>query len=116
MDFETRYVDNVAVIDLPEELAEAKREDLEGLREHCRMIQEDGRKDIVFNMKRLGTAPSMVLGTLIVIQKRLKSHQGRIAMSEISDTLQKIFTITGIDRLIETYDDENAAIKSLEKN
>lgn len=115
MDFETKYVANVAVIDLPEELAEAKRDDLEGLREHCRKIQEDGHKDIVFKMNRLGTAPSMVLGTLIVIQKRLKSHDGRIAMSEISDTLQKIFTITGIDRLIETYEDENAAIQSLER-
>ena len=114
MEFPTKVIDNVAVIELLEELSEAKRDDLESLREHCRTMQENGNHDIVFNMKQMGTAPSMVLGTLIVIQKRLKTAEGHVAMSEISETLQKIFTITGIDRLIKTYDNEDAAIKALE--
>jgi len=112
MEIQTRDVDNVVVIDLPSELAEAKREDLEHLRDFCRQIQDDGCRELVFNMGRLGTAPSMLLGTLIVIHKRLKTQEGRMAISEVSEALQKVLSITGIDHLIDTYDSEPEAVNS----
>jgi len=112
MEFQTREVEGITVVDLPQELADARREDLEKLREFCHEMQENGQRDFVFNMNKLTSAPSMVLGTLIVIQKRIKGQEGRMAMSEISETLKKIFAITGIDRIIDTYDDEVEAVKS----
>ena len=112
MDFKTREVEGVTVVDMPSELSDARREDLETLREFCRKVQDNGNKDLVFNMEELNSAPSMVLGTLIVIQKRLKNQEGRMAMSKVSNTLRKVFTITGIDRIIDTYEEEDAAVDS----
>ncbi len=58
-------------------------------------------------------APSTVLGSIIVLQKRAKTHNAELVILRPSERLKRILQVTKMTRIIQIYDDENEAVNAL---
>jgi anti-sigma B factor antagonist len=52
---------------------------------------------------------SAALNKLIILDKKVKAHRGRLKMCGVRPEIAEIFTITRLDRLFDIHDDEKSA-------
>jgi len=104
---------DVAVVTVDPALSRGEQEELDALKELCTQLQNEGYAHIVLDMAGVDHAPSLVLGSIIVLQKRMNTRQGGLAILRPTDRLKRILEITKMDRIVRIYSDEDEAVQAL---
>lgn len=104
---------DVAVVTVDPALSRGEQEELDALKELCTQLQNEGYTHIVLDMAGVDHAPSLVLGSIIVLQKRMNTRQGGLAILRPTDRLKRILEITKMDRIVRIYTDEDEAVEAL---
>lgn len=69
------------------------------LRERLLSHIEQGHRRIVLNLEPLAFIDSTGLGVLVSGLKRLRTHDGELALAAPHDPVKKVLTITGLDKV-----------------
>jgi len=80
-----------------------------------RMVQviEDGKKRVVVDLSEATFIDSTTLGVLVGGVKRLRPTGGSLALVCTDQNIQKIFEITGLDRVFPIHETREAALASV---
>jgi len=77
------------------------------LKDICYAMIYEGKSEIYINMKECTIVDSTFMGTLVNIQERFKARNiknGKLFVLNLNDDNKKLFSMVGIDRMIETID------------
>lgn len=72
-----------------------------------------GVKRLVVDLERTEYMDSTGLGTLVGLLKRLKESGGAIAIAAAQSRVERLFVITGLDRIFSLCGDVEAALKEV---
>jgi anti-anti-sigma factor len=111
-----RTRDGVAIITVDPGLAQGDHDQIEALKELCSGLQDQGYANIVLDMAEVQHAPSLVLGSIIVLQNRIKTRDGELAIVRATERLKRTLDITKMSSVIRIHTDEQEAIKALTGN
>jgi len=80
-----------------------------------RMVQviEDGKKRVVVDLSEATFIDSTTLGVLVGGVKRLRPTGGSLALVCTDQNIQKIFEITGLDRVFPIHETREAALAAV---
>jgi anti-sigma B factor antagonist len=73
------------------------------------LCQQAGRK-IVFDLSALDYTDSSGIGAVVACLTLIKKAGGELRLAGASPRIQRIFSMTGVDRLISSYPDVAAAV------
>jgi anti-sigma B factor antagonist len=80
----------------------------------CKAKLDEGVRRFVLDLSFVTVMDSCGLSVLISAKKTVEGEGGRIYMAAASSMLQRLFQITKLDRVFETYPDEEAAAAALQ--
>ncbi len=116
MPHEPRSVsDSLAVVEVASELGNGRREIVNELRDLCKELADKDVKNIILDFSQVSMCPSMVFGNIVVLAKRLKESQGRVALAAAKPHLAKTIRITGLTKSVDVFDSTEEAIAELEE-
>ena len=75
------------------------------LKDICYAMINEGKSELFINMKECTIVDSTFMGTLVNIQERFKGrdiHNGKLFVLNLNDDNKKLFSMVGIDRMIDT--------------
>lgn len=81
--------------------------------EEIESLFEQGINHVILNMRLVKFANSTALGAIIRAHKLAQAKGGELVVSRASSFVQKVISSLGIDQLISTFDDDDAAIKHI---
>jgi anti-sigma B factor antagonist len=81
------------------------------LREKLIELVSEGDYHIVVNLEGVDFLDSTGLGVLVGALKRVKGHDGTLALICTQDKILKVFQVTGLDKVFEIHDSERAAVQ-----
>jgi anti-sigma B factor antagonist len=110
MEIHVRNSGNVTILDLSGNLIIGKSE--EGLRETVTRLIAEERKQLVLNLAEVPMIDSSGIGAMIKSFTSVKAADGHLKVLKPSRMARQLLTITGLLSVLETYDDESAAISS----
>lgn len=108
--------DNVGIITVDPALSQGDRDELDALTQLCAELQGQGCLHIALDMAGLEHAPSLVLGSIIVLRQRLKAHDGELAILRPTERMKRILGITSMDKVVRIYADEGEALRALARD
>jgi stage II sporulation protein AA (anti-sigma F factor antagonist) len=111
--YSVKKIDDTAIISLGSSVERGSKEDIDALKSQCRELQNEGVRNIILNMQEVENAPSIVLGTIIVLQKRMKASEGEVAILNPTNRLTRILEITKMDKIIGVFNSEEEALSSV---
>ncbi len=79
-------------------------------RELFQLVEEDGRRSVLLNFSSVEFLSSAALGKLITLDKKVKSHNGMLKLSNIRPEIYEVFAITRLNRLFDIKEDEADAL------
>jgi anti-sigma B factor antagonist len=107
---DVRRVDSHAVVDVKGEIDVYTAPKL---REKLIELVSEGAYDVVVNLEGVDFLDSTGLGVLVGALKRVKAHDGSLALVCTQDKILKIFKITGLTKVFPIHDSvEQAAAAS----
>jgi anti-sigma B factor antagonist len=74
-----------------------------------------GKKKILINMAKVAWMSSVGLGMLISALTTIKNANGVLKLSNITDTIENLLTITRLVTIFKTYDTEEEALEAFAK-
>ena len=80
------------------------------LREQLVDLVADGKYHLVVDMERVDFLDSTGLGVLVGGLKRLRSHDGDLALVCTQHRILKVFEITGLTKVFSIHDSVDAAV------
>ncbi len=104
-----------AVISIDSSIEKGAKTDFDLLKEQCLKLREEGILSIILEMSRIENASSLILGTVILIQKKLEPLNGKIAIAAPTEKLRRILEITGMNKIIRVYDSKEKALNVLDR-
>lgn len=104
-----REAGDVTILDLEGELDTYS---CPSVRDTIVRLVDEGKKQILLNMAGVEYIDSAGLGTLVGGLKRATENDGILKIVHANEQLQKVFNITGLVRVFEQYDSEEAALQS----
>lgn len=81
--------------------------------ELTKLVEEEKRTKLVLNFSAVQFLSSSALGKLINLDKKVKSHSGKLKLSNIGQNIYEVFAITRLNKLFDIKDDEAAALAAL---
>lgn len=78
--------------------------------ELLRLVQEDGRTNILLNFESVEYLSSAALVKLIALHKEVKNRGGQLKMCNISPEFYEVFAITKLNTLFDIVDKEQEAL------
>lgn len=78
------------------------------------LVEEEKRGKILLNFSQVDFLSSAALGKLITLDKKVKSHTGKLKLSNIRPEIYEVFAITRLNKLFDIRDDEAAALAALQ--
>ncbi|OEH93591.1 anti-sigma F factor antagonist [Bacillus solimangrovi] len=86
----------------------------EQLREEIQAVLEERKiQHLILNMESLTFMDSSGLGVILGRYKQIQSQGGRMLVCSISPSVQRLFEMSGIFKIIQFVDDEQFALQSL---
>jgi anti-sigma B factor antagonist len=76
------------------------------------LVEQDNRKSILLNFTNVEFLSSAALGKLITLDRKVKSHKGRLKMSNIRPEILEVFQITKLNKVFDIRVDEAEAISA----
>jgi anti-anti-sigma factor len=74
------------------------------------IVEEQGKKQVLLNFSGVEFLSSAALGKLITLDKRVKSHSGKLILSNIRPEIYEVFKITRLNTTLDIKDDEADAL------
>ena len=105
---DTRTVDGYAVVDVKGEIDVYTAPKL---REKLIELVSEGSYNVVVNLEGVDFLDSTGLGVLVGALKRVKAHDGTLALVCTQDKILKIFKITGLTKVFPIHDSVEEAAK-----
>ena len=78
------------------------------------VIDERGVRHLIFDFSKIGFMDSSGIGLIMGRYKKLKDI-GSISIAGANESIQRIILISGLHKLVHTYDDIGQAAKNIEK-
>ena len=76
----------------------------------------DGYRDIVCNFEEVDFVDYLGVSALAIAYRDVVTHEGRLKFACVPGHLKNIFSVTGLDRVIDMYGTEDAAIHALKED
>jgi len=76
------------------------------------LVEQDNRKSILLNFSNVEFLSSAALGKLITLDRKVKSHKGRLKMSNIRPEILEVFQITKLNKVFDIRADEAEAVSA----
>ncbi len=76
------------------------------------LVEHDNRKSILLNFSNVEFLSSAALGKLITLDRKVKSHKGRLKMSNIRPEILEVFQITKLNKVFDIRADEAEAVSA----
>lgn len=77
-----------------------------------KLISEMGRKQLVLNLAASEFLPSMALGKLVMLNRKVQTVEGRMALCHLSETVHESLQHTRLLPLFKIYPSEAEAVAS----
>ena len=74
------------------------------------LVDLDNRKAILLNFDGVEFLGSAALGKLITLDRKVKSHNGRLKLSNICPEILEVFQVTKLNRVFDIRDGEAEAL------
>jgi anti-sigma B factor antagonist len=82
------------------------------LRDHVNRLVEEGRVNVVLDMKDVTRVDSAGIGVLVSKYLSVKRRGGAIKLLRITERTRRLLHITRLDTVFETFEDEAEAVQS----
>lgn len=79
------------------------------LRQEVVALVASGHVDVVLDMAAVDFIDSVGLGGVVAVAKRVLSHGGSFRVARPDDRVWAVFTLVGLDRVLERHDDLDSA-------
>ncbi len=76
-------------------------------------LVDQGKYQIIVDLEAVDFMDSSGLGVLVGGLKRVRTHDGAVHIVCTKEKILKIFRITGLTKVFQIHDDQNAAVASL---
>ena len=84
---------------------------IQGLgQELFQLVEEENRGKLLLNFSTVEFLSSAALGKLITLDKKVKSHGGKLKLSNIRPEIYEVFAITKLNKLFDIREDESDAL------
>jgi anti-sigma B factor antagonist len=110
MDIQIRTTGNIKIIDLSGNLTIGKSE--ESLRDCVINLLAEEHKYLLLNLSEVPMIDSSGIGAMIKSFTSVKAADGKLKVLKPSRMARQLLTITGLFSVLESYEDESAAISS----
>lgn len=110
MEINIRYTGNTAILDLKGNLILGKSE--ESLRGTITDLLANEHKNLILNLADVPVIDSSGIGSIIKSYTSVKSSGGRLRLLKPSNNTRQLLTITGLNSVLEIYDEESTAVSS----
>jgi anti-sigma B factor antagonist len=110
MKIEERTVGEITVLDLKGKMLIGEGDEL--LRERINGLVEGGTTKILLNLAEVPYVDSAGLGEIVRCYTTVSRKSGQLKLLNLTKRLQDLLSITKLLTVFETYDSEEAAIKS----
>ena len=77
--------------------------DVERLEETTNLLLQNGKRKFVFDLTALDYADSAGIGTLVSCLTAIRKAGGELRMAGVNPRIQRLFKMTGVDRLMSLY-------------
>lgn len=112
MEIRARVRDNVVILDLCGSIDVNSANIVEIVGQCIR----DGYSDILFNFEEVNTIDYMGISVMAIAYKEIINNGGRMKATNIPVHLNNLLSITGLDRTIDTYANEDLAVDSFKED
>lgn len=82
------------------------------LREKVMEALEGGSRNLLLNLEKVGYMDSAGIGELVACYKRTKEKGGTVKLLKPSGKVADLLTLTKLEEVFETFDDESKALVS----
>lgn len=110
MEIHLRTSGNVTILDLSGNLTIGRSE--EGLRNIINSLINEERKQLLLNLAEVPMIDSSGIGAMIKSFTSVKAADGQLKVLKPSRMARQLLTITGLFSVLESYEDESAALSS----
>lgn len=76
------------------------------------LVEKDDRKSLLLNFSRVEFLSSSALNKLIVLDKKVKSHGGRMKLCCLRPEIKEVFSITKLDQVFDIREAESEALST----
>ena len=74
------------------------------------LVDKQARRKLVLDFEQVRFLSSQMLGTLVALQKKIKTIKGRYVIAGLRPELYKVFKITSLNKILEFADTEGEAL------
>jgi anti-sigma B factor antagonist len=74
------------------------------------LVEKDNRKRILLNFSNVEFLSSAALNKLIILDKKVKTHKGKLKLCNLRPEILEVFAITRLNQLFDIADDEADAL------
>ena len=76
------------------------------------LVEMDNRKSLLLNFSRVEFLSSAALNKLILLDRSVKKHGGRLKLCSLRPEIQEVFVITRLNQMFDIYDEEADALRA----
>lgn len=113
MKIKKRQKGDVTVLDLSGKIMGG--DDFDLFNNAIKELVHEGAIDIVLNLSKVKWINSTGLGLMVSAYTSLVKQGGRMKIAEVSERIDNILHVTQLELIFETFDKEDAAVASFEK-
>ena len=113
MEIRERDLDGVKVLDLKGKVLKGDGEAM--LRHHIQDLADRGHKRLVINLGGVPYMDSSGLGELVRCFTAMRRTGGRVGLTNLNNRIVDLFRITKLSDIFETFDSDDAAIRSFKQ-
>jgi anti-sigma B factor antagonist len=110
MKIELRTIGDARILDCSGNLT--LREGTMSIRDAVRDVLQSGVKKVVLNLADINYIDSSGVGELVITYTSVVNGGGQLKLLNLTKRIQGLLSLTGLLRVFDTYDDENAALAS----
>lgn len=74
------------------------------------LVEDDQRKKLLLNFSRVEFLSSSALNKLIMLDRVVEKHHGKLALCNLRPEIQEVFMITRLNQMFTIYDEEADAL------
>lgn len=74
------------------------------------LVEQDNRRRIVLNFANVEFLSSAALGKLITLDRKVKTHQGKLKLSNVRPEILEVFQVTKLNKMFDIRDEEAEAV------
>lgn len=112
MNIKARKVNNVIILDLEGKIDA----DSASFIEIVGQCVHDGYTDILCNLESTDFIDYTGISALVIAYKEVINHKGRMKFAHVPAHLKKIFSVAGLDQIMDIYATEELALNSFEED